>query len=301
MHAMIGFWSMRAVLALALFWLAACQPLPQPFRSQPGERPPETLLRDGPGLVVEAPTGLPAPLDVQLAEAVAEALRDREIIAFSIAASQVRINRATYRLRSAGASQQTAGNQLDIGVRWRLEAANGSVIGEFDQIDRADRTSPDLKGIAARTADALGPYLRDPLAVAPEPGQAQKASIAIPVLLGQPPGDGATSLPRALESVLKLRSLNATTDPAGFLPGAIRVIGTVTAGPIQANGLRRVSIGWAVQRADGSEVGAVALENEVPARLLEPRWGETALIVAEASLNGVADLIDRARASPVKR
>ena len=52
-----------------------------------------------------------------------------------------------------------------------------------------------------------------------------------------------------------------------------------------------------VQMARHGEVGVVKLENDVPARLLEPRWGETALIVAEASLDGVADLIDRARAA----
>jgi hypothetical protein len=222
----------RGLLALLLICVAACQPLPQPFRSQPGERPPAALLRDGPGVIIDAPTGLYAPLDADLAEAVADALRQREFIAFSIAASQVRINRATYRLRGAAASQPTG---LD--------------------------------------------------------------GVAIPTLLGQPPGDGAAALPRALESVLKLRGVTATTDPAMMLPGAIRVVGTVTAGAIQPNGQRRVTISWVVQQSDGGEVGAVKLENDVPARLLEPRWGETALIVAEASLDGVADLIERARAA----
>lgn len=297
MHAV----GLRALATLCLIWLAACQPLPQPFRSQPGERPPATLLRDGPGLVIEALPGIPAPLDAELAEAVASALRDREIIAFSALATQVRINRATYRLRSAGATQPTAGDQIDIGVRWRLEAADGTIIGEVEQVDRTSRSKPDLKTIAAKTAESLLPFLRDPLALEPEPGQIQKAGIVIPTLLGQPPGDGATSLARAMEAVLKLRGLNATTDPSLFLSDAIKVVGTVTAGPILSNGARVVAINWVVQLGDGTEIGAVGLENEVPARLLEPRWGETALVVAEASLNGVADLIDRARLVGVRR
>ncbi|MFY7961339.1 MAG: hypothetical protein ACOVVK_14790 [Elsteraceae bacterium] len=283
------------LLALLLIWAAACQPLPQPFRSLPGERPPEVLLRDGPGIIVDAPSGLYAPLDANLADAVAEALREREFIAFSIANSQVRINRATYRLRGAAASQPTGFDQMDIGVRWRLEAADGSILGETELIDRTSRDRPDLKAFAARTAEALTPFLRDPLAAPTEPGKPQLIGVAIPTLLGQPPGDGAAALPRALESVLKLRGVTATTDPAMMLPGAIRVVGTVTTGAIQPNGQRRVSISWLVQQSDGSEVGVVKLENEVPARLLESRWGETALIVAEASLDGVVDLIERAR------
>jgi hypothetical protein len=286
----------RALLTLLLICVAACQPLPQPFRSQPGERPAAILLRDGPGIIVDAPTGLYAPLDADLAEAVADALRQREFIAFSIAASQVRINRATYRLRGAAASQPTGLDQMDIGVRWRLEAADGSVLGETELIDRTSREKPDLKGFAARTAEALTPFLRDPQAAPGEPGKPHLAGVAIPTLLGQPPGDGAVALPRALESVLKLRGITATTDPAMMLPGAIRVVGTVTVGAIQPSGQRRVSISWLVQQSDGGELGVVKLENDVPARLLEPRWGETALIVAEASLDGVADLIDRARA-----
>ena len=35
----------RGLLALLLICVAACQPLPQPFRRQPGERPPAALLR----------------------------------------------------------------------------------------------------------------------------------------------------------------------------------------------------------------------------------------------------------------
>jgi hypothetical protein len=284
-------------LALLLICVAACQPLPQPFRSQPGDRPPAVLLRDGPGVIVDAPTGLYAPLDAQMAEAVAEALRQRDIIAFSIATSQVRINRATFRLRGAAATQPTGLDQMDIGVRWRLEAADGSILGEAELIDRTARDRPDVKSFAEKTAEALTPFLRDPMAAPPEPGKPQLAGVAIQTLLGQPPGDGAASLPRALESVLKLRGITASTDPAMTLPGAIRVVGTVTAGAIQPNGQRRVAISWLVQQSDGGEVGVVKLENDVPARLLEPRWGETALIVAEASLDGVADLIDRARAA----
>ena len=288
---------MRAAVALLALIVAACQPLPQPFKSQPGERPPATLLRDGPGLIVDAPSGLPSPLDADMAEAVAEALRQREFIAFSIAASQVRINRATYRLRGAGASQPTGGDQIDIGVRWRLEAADGTIIGEVEHVDRTPRAKPDLRAFAARTADSLEPLLRDPMATPPEPGKQQLVGVAIPTLLGEPPGDGAASLPRALESVLKMRGVTATTNPAAMLPGAIRVVGTVVAGAVQPNGARKVTINWVVQHGDGTEVGAVKLENEVPARLLEPRWGETATIVAEASVDGVADLIERARAT----
>jgi hypothetical protein len=277
--------------------VAACQPLPQPFRSQPGERPPAALLRDAPGVIVDAPTGLYPPLDADIAEAVAEALRQRDFIAFSIATNQVRINRATYRLRGAAASQLTGVDQMDIGVRWRLEAADRSILGEIELIDRTSRDRPDLKAFAGKTADALTPFLRDPMAEPVEAGKPLPVSVAIPALSGHPPGDGATALPRALESVLKLRGVTATSDPAMMPSGAIRVVGTVTVGAIQPNGQRRVAISWLVEHSDGSEVGTVKLENDVPARFLEPRWGETALIIAEASLDGLAELIDRARAT----
>jgi hypothetical protein len=34
--------------------------------------------------------------------------------------------------------------------RWRLEAADGTIIGEVEQVDRTSRSKPDLKAIAAK-------------------------------------------------------------------------------------------------------------------------------------------------------
>ena len=48
-----------------------------------------------------------------------------------------------------------------------------------------------------------------------------------------------------------------------------------------------------MRRADGSEIGTVAQENDVPAGLLDGPWGDVAYTVALAAQDGIMQLIAR--------
>ena len=58
-------------------------------------------------------------------------------------------------------------------------------------------------------------------------------------------------------------------------------------------GKQHVKIVWHVRRTDGSEIGTVAQENDVPAGLLDGAWGDVAYTVAVAAQNGIMELIAR--------
>ncbi|MGE0653424.1 MAG: hypothetical protein AB7P12_17030, partial [Alphaproteobacteria bacterium] len=69
-----------AVVGLALLFPAACQPPPQPFRSfDPAREQPLSAPARPAGVLVRAVIGAPQP--VALAEAMAQALAQREVAA----------------------------------------------------------------------------------------------------------------------------------------------------------------------------------------------------------------------------
>jgi len=78
---------------------------------------------------------------------------------------------------------------------------------------------------------------------------------------------------------------------------ALRLAGEVVVGP--KNRLeRRLRVRWVVRRPDGSVVGDVRQENDVPVEMLERAWPEIALAIAEGAADGIANLLresDRGR------
>ena len=83
-------------------------------------------------------------------------------------------------------------------------------------------------------------------------------------------------------------------------PSTATAIGSSTAwrsaGRPPTAGRQHVKVSWALQRADGSEIGEVSQENAVPAGSLDGPWGDIAFAVANAAAPGVAELIQRAKA-----
>jgi len=71
------------------------------------------------------------------------------------------------------------------------------------------------------------------------------------------------------------------------------VIGEVTVTPLQPD-KQHIKIVWHLRRADGSEIGTVGQENDVPKGSLDSAWGDVAYSVAAAAEGGIAQLISRA-------
>ena len=58
-------------------------------------------------------------------------------------------------------------------------------------------------------------------------------------------------------------------------------------------GKQHVKIVWHVRHGDGSEIGTVAQENDVPEGLLDGPWGDVAFTIAVAAQDGIMQLVAR--------
>ncbi|MBI3517215.1 MAG: hypothetical protein HY060_24540 [Proteobacteria bacterium] len=271
--------------ALLAAWLAACQPMPHPFETEDKGNNPLLALREGVGVAVMPVSGLPSAFGERLSEALAGALRDAEIPA----AVQVG-NRGSF-VVTGRAQADRREQQLEIA--WEVDTAAGARIGTialrqhfpiatFDA-DGPGPTPGQLAALAKRSAAQLVPLVRSdmPEAVAP-------TAIALGRIDGAP-GDGAASLKRALEFVLRQSDIPvAGADRAN----ALTLTGSVEMGR-PTGGRQTVAIRWVLLLPDGSQIGDVRQENAVPAGILDQTWGNTALLVAEAAYDGIIALYEK--------
>lgn len=101
------------------------------------------------------------------------------------------------------------------------------------------------------------------------------------------PGDGSTSLARALSKELTSNGVALTNSPSGR---AHRVNGKVAVG--NANGGRQpIQIDWTVVDPNGRNLGTVSQKNEIPAGSLNGAWGQTADAAAGAAAQGILRLL----------
>ena len=258
-----------------LLLLAACQSLPHPFA---GDRPPpdSPLLspRDSAGVLVLPAAGAPAPLAAQLAEAMAAALRDREIPA----STQGR-NKGSYELLAVARDEPIASGSSVPVVDWELRAADGRSLGHVSAEGDAADTAAAAPGIARLLQDE-------------PPAMAADRTIALRPVTGAP-GDGGRALTRAMDDALRRAHVALAERPG---EESLVLTGTVALSP-PAAGQQQVKVHWALLDADGREIGRVDQENAVPAGSLDGAWGDVAYAVANAAAPGVAALVERAKAA----
>jgi hypothetical protein len=261
-----------------LLALAGCQPLPHPFETEEKGFNPLLQLKDGVGVTVLPATGVPSALGRQLAEALAAAFRDAEV-----PAAVEDGNRGSFVVTGAG----RLGPELEI--EWDLAAPSGELLGNVVQRERLAAGSgeptlpPDRLAAMARAGVAkLVPLVRDDTA-AVLPNAIQVGTI------DGAPGDGAASLRRAVEFVLRQSDIPVASADH---PHPLTLVATVDLGRA-AEGRQRIAIRWVLLMPDGSEVGDVRQENAVPAGSLDRNWGPTALLVAEAAYDGIIALYEK--------
>ena len=283
-----------ACLALAVL-LAACQPLPHPFAD---DRPPAALLkvRDVAGVSIAPIEGKPTATAAKLGAAVASALLKREIPASDTTASL-----GSYQLYGRVVETPPQQGDATVTALWRLYDAKGRAVGERSAEVKAKarewETGSDqaIAQLARRSADALASLLVDesPAEAAKESPGGGRTRIAIREVSGAP-GDGATSLARAVAAVLKRQDL-AIADKGEKADLYIDV--EVTVSPVKSN-QQHVKILWRVRRADGGEIGTVGQENDVPRGVLDGAWGDLAYSVAVAAGDGLMQLVARGAPPP---
>ncbi|MGG5809688.1 hypothetical protein [Falsiroseomonas sp. CW058] len=279
--------SRRAFLAAPLA-LAACGPLPQPFRGRPGEvarrlaRPPGYRVAVMPGAGVLLTDG-----DAEtLSRAVAEALAGQEIPAVSGEALPL-----DWRLLLA--AEREGGNVVP---RYALRDADGQALGMLvgrpvAARDWAEGGEAVLRRAAAEAAPNLATLLAR-IDAQRRTGDERATGSGPPVLRLIPvrgaPGDGNRSLTARMRERLAGFGF-AVQDQADGAQYAVS--GQVTMAPGASRAVQRVEIVWTVSRRDGQDLGRVLQLNEVPAGSLNGLWADVALVVAEEASGGIRDVV----------
>jgi hypothetical protein len=269
--------------------VAACQPLNHPFETEQKGVNPLLQLRDGLGVTVLPVTGVPPAYSQRLSAAVAGALRDAEI-----PAAVAEGNRGSTVVSGTVRAARAAGPAQDLEIEWDVAAPSGRLLGSLTQREQIRLPSAtagegpapgELAAIAKRGAALIAPLVRDDM-----PAEQKPAAILVGSIDGAP-GDGAASLKRALEFVLRQSAIPvAGADHDG---PTLTLVGAIEMGR-PAEGQQKVAIRWVMLLPDGREIGDVRQENAVPAGSLDRTWGNTALLVAEAAYDGIVTLYEKA-------
>ena len=141
--------------------------------------------------------------------------------------------------------------------------------------------------LAAASADQIAAMLQDKAPV--EAAEQGKLRLSIRHAEGAP-GDGGTALASAITTLLKRQDLAIVSDSQDKTDLVLDATVTVDK-PIA--GKQHVKIVWHVRHGDGSEIGTVAQENDVPEGMLDGPWGDVAFTIAVAAQDGIMQLIAR--------
>ncbi|HTT80674.1 MAG TPA: hypothetical protein VMF86_13425 [Stellaceae bacterium] len=277
---------MALLLALAV---ASCQPLPHPFAD---DKPPAALLqvRDTSGISIAPVVGRPAAVGERLADAMAKAFLKRDIPASAKTSSL-----DSYQLYGRLVESRPRDGRVTLLASWWLYDAAGKIVGKRSAEivaaaggGRSAAAAP-IARLASLSADKLAPLIigKQPAAPPPTP-EAGRIRVAIGKVVGAP-GDGASSLQTAITAVLQRQNL-AIVARGG--KADLHITADVTVSPA-AQGRQHVKIVWHVRRGDGTEIGTVAQQNDVPQGQLAGPWGAVAYDVASAAAGGLMQLVER--------
>jgi hypothetical protein len=170
-------------------------------------------------------------------------------------------------------------------LHWSMRNAAGVEIGSDSQhialsLDGLpDDQAPQVTAALGAAASAAAPELAE-LIENQAPKEREPSRHLLVRTVEGAPGDGSKALQRALLFLLK-RDGTVLTDDASR-PDTVTIAGTVAATPA-APAQDHLKIQWHVLAPDGSEVGIVSQENDVPAQAIEGQWGDLAMAVATAA------------------
>ena len=278
-------------LSAAILALAACQPLPHPFADDvPPPGSPMLTLRDNASVTIAPINGVPRATAEKLSAALAGALQKREI-----AASDMTASIGSYELVGRIEATPPSGDRVAVIAEWKLRDPSGQSIGE--RTARLEASGQDweegngdaVARLADLSAEQLVPMMQDD-----QPGEVEAEAGGRPRLLiggvEGAPGDGGQSLPRAIAEILKHQDIVLLTDPQA--KADLVLDAEVAIAPPKAS-KQHVKIVWRVRRKDGSEIGTVGQENDVPTGLLDGPWSDVAYMVAASAQDGIMQLVAR--------
>lgn len=276
--------------------IAACQPLPRPFKPE-GDRRANPLLglSDAGGVHVLNIDGAPGAASRRLASAMASALQE-----LNIPASTFSANGRSLFLQGSATTRRLAPRSVEVDLSWELINNAGKTVGRHDQrtvlSDQAWRNAqPEpLTALAASAAPSIAKLMQDPAPLG-VPLASTETPVHVAPVTGAP-GDGDAALHRAIKDTLARAGVKVVDQRpnAGYV-----VVGKVAMSRPRA-GRQKVDIVWSVQDPDGTERGDIKQSNTVRAGELDGRWGDLAYLVAQGAADGVSDLLRKLSRSPAR-
>ncbi|MFI5023218.1 MAG: hypothetical protein ACHQRJ_16430 [Alphaproteobacteria bacterium] len=304
-------WPVQALILVSLFAataLGGCIDEPRPFRPAAKPLPSELAAPEGERfvIVVTPVAGVAAPLGRELADAMAKALEKRSL---PVAIGEKGPARVLYTVSARLSTPSPASTA----VSWEVRNESGELLSRYPQPLPlgADLASPETKAkliadIAREPADMVvkgiegdAPLpLDQPAASAAERAlsAASGRSLAVDSIKGSPASDGDTALRQTIEYALKVAGIKVVQQKAR---DSLLLDGMVAVSRVN-EGTQHVKVTWSVKRPDGTVVGEVSQENNVPTRLLERVWGEIASSVSQNAAQGIAALVEEAERTKAK-
>jgi hypothetical protein len=281
-----------SLVLLPLALLAACGPLPQPFRGNPGAEARRLAVPPAYRIAVPAPGAalLGDAASGDFAVAMADALESAEVPA--VAGPPLPLDwRLDITAESEGQGVVPAYAVVDADGRVLGQARGAAVpIRDWSQSDPAM-----LRQVAARDAPVVAGLLSRG-----EAARRASENVAFDGSGGPPrvrftgvtgaPGDGNQALAQRMRDFLATKGLVVQDDSNG---AAFSVSGEVAMAPAPDR-KQRVEIKWIVTRRDGHDLGRALQLNEVPTGSLNGLWGDVAYVVAEEAAVAVRDIIANA-------
>ena len=288
--------------------LAGCIDEPRPFRPASKPLPMQIAgVEESHAVIVVTPVeGLEAGLGRRLSEAMYDALAKRSLPVATDAKSGGHV---IYMVGAHYTPQSAEGSvRRPAAVVWEVRDGEGELVSRHAQSLPlgADPASPEVtakliaeiprepadmvvKGIEG---DAPLPDSRPSALAAARASPGLGRALAVDSIKGAPAESGDTALRQTIEYALKAAGIRVLPQKAA---DSLVLDGEVTTQHLD-DAFEHVKVTWSLKRADGSLVGQVSQENDVPRRLLKNVWGEIASAVAQNAAPGIAALVDEAAA-----
>lgn len=293
-------------LALALMTsvLAACGPLPKPFRPPPeGAANPLVTEVATTGIWVAPLDNTAGPMSKLLAESVAAGFK-----AFGIRATVDKREYRRYRLKGrVEINQNDPSLPYVVLIHWTLFNRDGEVLGTHTQ--GVDGSRRDWDYGSPKVIREVGGNIPEFIAAFIDRADVAEISVQSP-LLGVPPplprlaglwvrpvenapGDGNLSLTRAIKAAIKGARI-AVAKERRYAEFVLEGRFSLTS---PKDGLQRVKIVWTVLTQDGREIGRATQKNMVEAGTFDGSWDEVSTIVATAAVKGIQGVLRTAGAT----
>jgi hypothetical protein len=303
------------LFSLAAMMLSACGDLPRPFEGAGREGNPELLeLHDTGSVRVEAPDGIPDGAAEHLARAMASALRDQDIPAFSDSDTG-----GTYVVKPNVIAHLDGGDQARLDMTWVLyndkmlaidSMQSTGKIGSkawFAGVPQGPEEPPlNVPREVAKKIRKLNGEKADPIDLAYGGLVADAAQRIAGRILGDrnslqqaklmqvalfdfegAPGDGNVALQRSAGAFLKSKGIAVGTeiDDRTVVLSATISVTPVTEKTTQK--LDRVKIDWVILDNKGKQLGQMGQNNIVPRGRLDKHWGAVASLAAQAAVDAL--------------